>query len=116
LAPVCSHAFGPEWGAHLLTLSAERKVSRQSGSNRRNKFIFQAANAARWGQRGDFAMTDIDRWKERRQQLLRYCAMERESTDPLAIGLIHDIVLEIQADLLSGGASEQVRLDPDRSG
>jgi hypothetical protein len=25
--------------------------------------------------------------------------MERESTDPLAVGLLHDIVLELQADL-----------------
>ena len=44
-------------------------------------------------------MTDTEDSKERREQLLRYCAMERESTDPLALGLLRDIVLELQADL-----------------
>ena len=44
-------------------------------------------------------MTDTEDLKERREQLLRYCVMERESTDPLALGLLHDIVLELQADL-----------------
>ena len=44
-------------------------------------------------------MTDTKDLKERREQLLRYCAMERESTDPLALGLLRDIVLELQADL-----------------
>ena len=34
-------------------------------------------------------MTDTEDLKERREQLLRYCAMERESTDPLALGLLH---------------------------
>jgi hypothetical protein len=46
-------------------------------------------------------MTDTEDWKERREQLLRYRAMEQESTDPLAVGLLHDIVLELQADLQS---------------
>jgi hypothetical protein len=48
---------------------------------------------------GAIAMTDTEDLKERREQLLRYCAMERDSTDPLALGLLHDIVLELQADL-----------------
>ena len=34
-------------------------------------------------------MTDTEDLRERREQLLRYCAMERESTDPLALGLLH---------------------------
>jgi hypothetical protein len=45
----------------------------------------------------------------RRWQLLRYRAMERQSTDPLAVGLLHDIVLELQADLLAVSADEPGR-------
>ena len=61
-------------------------------------------------------MTDTENWKERREQWLRYLAMERESTDPLAVGLLHDIVLELQADLQAVSAGEHPGLHPDRSG
>ena len=44
-------------------------------------------------------MADSDLWRERRHRLARYQAMEREATDPLAVGLMHDIVLELEADL-----------------
>ncbi|HYA31052.1 MAG TPA: hypothetical protein VEI95_19700 [Acidobacteriota bacterium] len=52
-------------------------------------------------------MTDTENRKERREQLLRYRAMERESTDPLAIGLLHDIVLELEAGLQAVSAGER---------
>ena len=42
-----------------------------------------------------------ENWKDRWEQLLRYRAMECESTDPLAIGLLHDIVLELEVRLRS---------------
>jgi hypothetical protein len=53
----------------------------------------------RWRIKQHRKLSDAEDLKERREQLLRYCAMERESTDPLALGLLHDIVLELQADL-----------------
>jgi hypothetical protein len=44
-------------------------------------------------------------------QLLRCRAMERQSTDSLAVGLLHDyIVLELQADLLAVSADEHTGL------
>ena len=95
---------GRNGALQLLVLVAEKiKLELQSSSNRslrRNNFIIQAVNILRWGSAwGAIAMTDTEDVKERREQLLRYCAMERESTDPLAVGLLHDIVLELQADL-----------------
>jgi hypothetical protein len=47
---------------------------------------------------GGITMTDNE-WKERRDQVARYRALERETTEPLAILLLHDIVLELEADL-----------------
>ena len=44
-------------------------------------------------------MTESYVWQERRDQLARYQAMEREVTDPLAAGLLHDIVSELEDDL-----------------
>lgn len=44
-------------------------------------------------------MTDSEWWKERRNQVERYRAMERETTDPLAARLLHDIVLDLEAEL-----------------
>ncbi len=48
---------------------------------------------------GDITMADSYAWQERRDRLARYQAMEREVTDPLAAGLLHDIVSELQDDL-----------------
>ena len=48
---------------------------------------------------GDFTMTDIESWKERRNKVARYRAMEQETTDPLAARLLHDIVLDLEAEL-----------------
>ena len=48
---------------------------------------------------GDITMADSYVWQERRDRLARYQAMEREVTDPLAAGLLHDIVSELEGDL-----------------
>ena len=44
-------------------------------------------------------MTDSDWWKERRNLVARYRTMEQETTDPLAARLLHDIVLDLEAEL-----------------
>ncbi|WP_245286571.1 hypothetical protein [Bradyrhizobium sp. ARR65] len=44
-------------------------------------------------------MTDSERWKERRTEVARYRAMEREATDPLAAGLLHEIVSDLESQL-----------------
>ena len=43
-------------------------------------------------------MTDRER-KVRTDQLERYRVLWEETTDPLAAGLLHDIVLELEAEL-----------------
>jgi hypothetical protein len=53
-------------------------------------------------------MTDSD-WKERRNQVARYRAMEQETTDPLAASLLHDIVLDLEAEL--EGLRQSIGLD-----
>ena len=44
-------------------------------------------------------MTDSDSWKERRNQVARYRVMAQDTTDPLAARLLHDIVLDLEAEL-----------------
>jgi hypothetical protein len=48
---------------------------------------------------GDISMTDTKRWNERRNQVARYRVLAQETTDPLAAGLLRDIVSELEADL-----------------
>jgi hypothetical protein len=48
---------------------------------------------------GDIIMTDTEMWRERRARLTRYRVLKRETTEPLAAILLHDIVLELEADL-----------------
>jgi hypothetical protein len=48
---------------------------------------------------GDLTMTDSESWKERRNQVERYRVMQQETTDPLAARLLHDIVLDLEAQL-----------------
>ena len=48
---------------------------------------------------GNITMTDSESWDERKNQLARYRVMERETTDPLAARLLHDIVLDLEAQL-----------------
>jgi len=57
---------------------------------------------------GSIVMTDSD-WKERRNQIARYRAMEQETTDPLAASLLHDIVLDLEAEL--EGLRQSIGLD-----
>ena len=54
-------------------------------------------------------MTDSEVWKERRNLVARYRAMEQETTDPLAARLLHDIVLDLEAEL--EGLPQSVGLD-----
>jgi len=44
-------------------------------------------------------MAGTEGWKERRDQIARYRVLEQETTDPLAVLLLHDIVLELEADV-----------------
>jgi len=108
---------GPEWGVAVTCVSCRENKTQiavsPNRSQRRNNFIIQAVNITRWGSAwGAIAMTDTEDSKERREQLLRYCAMERESTDPLALGLLHDIVLELQADLQAVAAKLRRLAEP----
>jgi hypothetical protein len=58
---------------------------------------------------GDITMTDSDSWKEHRNQVARYRAMEQETTDPFAARLLHDIVLDLEAEL--EGSPQDVSLN-----
>jgi hypothetical protein len=44
-------------------------------------------------------MADSESWYERRNQVARYRVMAQETTDPLAARLLHDIVLDLEAEL-----------------
>jgi hypothetical protein len=68
---------------------------------RRNNFIFLRPNGVALGVRawGDITMTDTEIGKERRHQVERYRVLARETTDPLAAGLLRGIVSEMEADL-----------------
>jgi hypothetical protein len=44
-------------------------------------------------------MTKPENWKEHRDQVERYRALERETTDPLAARLLHDIVTDLEDEL-----------------
>ncbi len=37
-------------------------------------------------------------WQEHRDRIERYRILERESTDPLAVRLLHEIVLDLEAE------------------
>jgi hypothetical protein len=54
-------------------------------------------------------MTDSENWKERRNQLERYRILARETTDPIAARLLHDIVSDLQVEL--EGSPQVVSLD-----
>jgi len=51
-------------------------------------------------------MTDSESWKERRNQVERYRILARETTDPMAARLLHDIVLDLEAELEGSPQSE----------
>ena len=58
---------------------------------------------------GDIIMTDSEWWKERRNRVARYRVMEQETTDPLAARLLHDIVMDLEAEL--EGLRQSIDLD-----
>ena len=55
-------------------------------------------------------MTDSEWWKERRNLVARYRAMEQETTDPLAARLLHDIVLDLEASWKDCGKASALML------
>ncbi|MBR0735159.1 hypothetical protein JQ595_41180 [Bradyrhizobium japonicum] len=58
---------------------------------------------------GDITMTDSER-KERVDRLERYRVLEGETTDPLAVRLLHDIVEELEAELEAIAATAALML------
>jgi len=54
-------------------------------------------------------MTDRESWNERRDQVARYRLMEQETTDPLAAALLHDIVSELEANLVTEVEAQESR-------
>lgn len=50
-------------------------------------------------------MAEDENQAERDQELMRYRILEREVTDPLAAGLLRDIVSEMEACLADSGES-----------
>jgi hypothetical protein len=85
------------------TPSAEPNSSRKRASflGRRNNFTLAGLNLTALGVRpwGDVTMTESESWKERWHQVERYRVLAQEITDPLAAGLLRDIVFELEADL-----------------
>ena len=47
---------------------------------------------------GDVTMTDTEHGEERKHQVGRYRLLAQEVTDPLAMGLLRDIISELEAD------------------
>jgi hypothetical protein len=47
-------------------------------------------------------MAEDEYQAERNQQVMRYRVLEREVTDPLAAGLLREIVSEMESDLTKG--------------
>ncbi len=68
--------------------------------------MYPALGVRAWG---DITMTDSESWKERRNQVERYRILAQETTDPIAARLLHDIVLDLEAEL--EGSPETVGLD-----
>ena len=87
------------------------RLSRRFPLPRRNNSLIRGTNVPALGVRawGDITMTDSESWKERRNQVARYRAMEQETTDPLAARLLHDIILDLEAEL--EGLPQSVGLD-----
>ena len=48
---------------------------------------------------GDITMTDTESGEERKHQVERYRVLAQETTDPLAAGLLRDIISELEAEL-----------------
>jgi hypothetical protein len=61
------------------------------------------------GGREDWTMPEDYDWKERRDRVERYRILAQETTDPIAARLLHDIVLDLEAEL--EGLLQSVGLD-----
>jgi hypothetical protein len=72
----------------------------------------QSAPAESYWQEGS-KMTDPGFSREQQNRIDRYRAMEREVTDPLAARLLHDIVLDLEAEAAPGVAFAAPVPDPD---
>ena len=59
-------------------------------------------------------MTDTESGKERRHRVERYRVLARETTDPLASGLLRDIVSELEADADLKELAEDTLWSPER--
>jgi hypothetical protein len=79
---------------------------------RRNNFTVSRLNLSALGVRpwGDVTKTESENRKERWHQIERYRVLSQEITDPLAAGLLRDIVFELEADL-----NELAELDAPRT-
>ena len=61
-------------------------------------------------------MTDSEKRKEHRDQVARYRVMEQETTDPLAAGLLRDIVSELEAEMDEQRTALKPRYDLNSTG
>ena len=87
-----------------------RQKQHKIHSPRRTEFTIPSNQVRRAGDQsmGGTTMTDTESGNERRHQLERYRAVERETTEPLAALLLHDIVLELEADLKGSVGNRRV--------
>jgi hypothetical protein len=78
---------------------------------RRNNSLVRGTNVIALGVRawGDITMADDENWNERRNQVERYRILARETTDSMAARLLHDIVLDLEAEL--EGSPQNVSLE-----
>ena len=98
-APIGESAPNPP--AYFRRGCTLKRVFRRFQLPCRNNSLIRGTNVPALGVRawGDITMTDSESWKERRNQVARYRVMEQETTDPLAARLLHDIVLDLEAEL-----------------
>jgi hypothetical protein len=77
----------------------------------RNNSLVRGTNVIALGVRawGDITMADDENWNERRDQVERYRILARETTDSMAARLLHDIVLDLEAEL--EGSPQNVSLE-----
>jgi hypothetical protein len=73
-----------------------KKQSEKFSGNREHRFGVELAEVK--------STTHAARYTEQELRIERYRALEREVTDPLALGLLRDIVLELEEELREGYA------------
>jgi hypothetical protein len=82
--------------AGAVLLLPEKHQSAGSIPSQFRVFNVFALGVRAWG---GITMAGGAKSKERRAQVSRYRMMEQETTDPLAAGLLHGIVLELEAEI-----------------